>query len=161
MSYDSTDGAASDAAEIVAENLRQAGVTVDLQGASSDVAEKQAFKDHDFDMTIWGYTTFGDPTLGIERVYATRYINGGSYTNASQYSNPEVDDLFLQGATTPIQDERAQAFFQVQEILAEDVPTLPLVDDFSGDVAQNYVHGLWSEGSADNSNWSSVWTDRE
>jgi peptide/nickel transport system substrate-binding protein len=159
--YASTAGALHTTAEIIRENLRAVGIDVELIGVEDQVAEDRVFVNHDFDMSLWDYTTRGDPTLGIERVYATRYVGDRSFQNSSGYSNPEVDELFLTAATRPDMSERAEALFEVQELLADEIPTIPIIDEPSGDVAQSYVHGLWTEGSADNSNWSLVWTDRQ
>jgi peptide/nickel transport system substrate-binding protein len=158
--FASTSASLQSTAEIIRENLREVGIEVELIGAEDQVAEDRVFVNHDFDMSLWDYTTRGDPTLGIERVYATRYVGTRSFQNSSGYSNPDVDELFLTAATRPETADRAAALFEVQEILADEVPTIPIIDEPSGDVAQSYVHGLWTEGSADNSNWSLVWTDR-
>jgi peptide/nickel transport system substrate-binding protein len=159
--YASTSGALHTTAEIIRENLRAVGIDVELVGVEDQVAEDRVFVDHDFDMSLWDYTTRGDPTLGIERVYASRYVGDRSFQNSSGFSDPAVDELFLTAATRPDPAERADALYEVQELLADAIPTIPIIDEPSGDVAQSYVHGLWTEGSADNSNWSQVWTDRQ
>jgi peptide/nickel transport system substrate-binding protein len=43
------------------------------------------------------------------------------------YSNPEVDQLLKQAQLSTDQNEREQLYKQVQEILAEDVPYIPLI----------------------------------
>ncbi len=43
------------------------------------------------------------------------------------YSNPKVDQLLKQAQTLTDQNERAQIYKQVQEILADDVPYIPLI----------------------------------
>ena len=43
------------------------------------------------------------------------------------YSNPTVDQLLKQAQTLTDQNERAQIYEQVQQILAEDVPYIPLI----------------------------------
>jgi peptide/nickel transport system substrate-binding protein len=42
------------------------------------------------------------------------------------YSNPTVDRLLQEAATDPTQEDRRTAYVQVQQILANDLPSLPL-----------------------------------
>ncbi|HVU14114.1 MAG TPA: ABC transporter substrate-binding protein [Phototrophicaceae bacterium] len=45
--------------------------------------------------------------------------------NTARYSNPQVDALLDQGRTTVDQDQRAQVYEQVQQILLQDMPYVP------------------------------------
>ena len=46
--------------------------------------------------------------------------------NRGDYSNPTVDRLLQEAASDPTQEERRAAYVQVQQILANDLPSLPL-----------------------------------
>ena len=50
-----------------------------------------------------------------------------SVHNANEYSNPEVDKLFLLGRTTLDKKKRGEYYRDVQLILLRDLPTLTLV----------------------------------
>jgi peptide/nickel transport system substrate-binding protein len=117
------------------------------------------FKNWDFDATVQTNGTSGDPSLGISRAYTSSAMTRGNFTNASGYSTPQVDDLFEKGATQPTNEQRAPFFFQIQEILAEDVPTLPLLDQSGVDVARNnfeYSTSIWTQNKT-YGGWQGVW----
>ena len=50
----------------------------------------------------------------------------GSGSNDSDYSNPEFDELFQAGLTSPTFDEQTEYFQQAQAILNQDLPAIPL-----------------------------------
>ena len=58
------------------------------------------------------------------------------------YSNPQVDQLLDQAATLADQNQRAQMYQQVQQILAEDVPFVPLIQGKLFIVVQDNVGGV-------------------
>jgi peptide/nickel transport system substrate-binding protein len=105
------------------------------------------------------YASSGDPAIGVSRTYVTTSIGKLPFSNASGYSSPMVDDLFNKGATQPTNDKRGPFYFQVQEILAEDLPTLPIIDSQYVDVATNklQVQGtLWNQSTV-YTGWEEVW----
>ena len=65
------------------------------------------------------------------------------FTNASGYSNKEVDALFAEAATAPDRDNRASLYRKLQAILNEDVPSFVLFDEETADFASKRLTGLW------------------
>ena len=65
---------------------------------------------------------------GTDPSYMTElfYITGG-IVNRTGYSNPEVDELFAQ-AKTSTGAERTELFGQIQDILIEDLPNVPMFE---------------------------------
>jgi peptide/nickel transport system substrate-binding protein len=110
-----------------------------------------------FDMTMVGYTSYGDPALGIGRTFVTTSI-GKPFGNASRYSNPEVDKLFDQGAKTTAQAERAVFYRKAAEILADDLPTLTFHEYQHDDGATERLKGLW--GGQGYGWWNEAWVSR-
>lgn len=129
--------------EIIAENLREIGVVVNLEPSERSVMLETVFDRHDFDATIQRYTTFGEVAIGVQRLYLCSAVDGGNFTNASRYCNEEVDELFARGAAAPTPEERAPYYHELQEILAEDVPTLVLTENPSADLVNANVKGMW------------------
>jgi peptide/nickel transport system substrate-binding protein len=142
-------------AQIIKDNLSQLGIDVDLAPYEVNVFNDVSFIKHDFDGDLQAYTTGGDPAIGIARVYST-LSPGTSFTNPSGYANPKVDELFTQGALTPKLAVRQKAYFAVQKILAEDLPTIPLIDRKEVDAASSKLQGLWQSGQP-YSEWDLVW----
>src|SRR5690606_38468960 len=123
--------------------LRQVGIDAKVDAPETSVSTERAFRaPGDFDLFIISYTTNGDPALGIERAYVSTSIDV-NFGNASGYSNPEVDRLFQEGRFLTTNEDRAVPYHAVQEILAEDIPSLSLIETKLNDVAFVGVEGVW------------------
>lgn len=130
-------------AETVSAYWSKIGVKTELQGSDLATALDKVFKQWDFDVSLWGYTSAGDPALGISRLYVSTSIGKATYNNASGYSNPEVDRLFAEGATQTTQKDRVAPYYKVQKILADDIPTFPLVEVPNIHVARAGLKGMY------------------
>jgi peptide/nickel transport system substrate-binding protein len=129
-------------AQIVRDNLRQIGMDVDLQPLERAVQIDRVFAKHDFDLTLQSFFSAGDPAIGYHRMYLTQTGNK-AFTNATGYSNPEVDRLLGEAGTAPDRDERAKLYRQLQAILNDDLPSLVLFDEETVDFATKKLAGLW------------------
>lgn len=142
-------------AEAIASMLQEVGINATVDSPEASVMQEKAFTPPgDFDVFVISYTTNGDPALGTERIYVTDRI-GKPFGNASGYSNPEVDRLFQEGRTATTTDDRAVPYFEVQEILARDLPSMPLIETTLYDVVDVTVHGLWH--AANWGQWQRAW----
>lgn len=142
LAYDSTNQVLPAMADAIAAFWKEVGVETSLQGAERAVTIENVFQKSDFDVTIQGYTSMGDPALGIARIYVTDSI-GKSFGNASGYSNPAVDELFAAGANETSQEDRAVSYFEVQELLADEIPSVPLVENPSLHAAAKGVKHMY------------------
>lgn len=130
------------AAQIIRDNLRQIGMGVDLQPLERSVQIERVFTQHDFDLTLQSYFSAGDPAIGYHRMYLTQTGNK-AFTNATGYSNPEVDSLLGEAATAPDRARRAEIYRRLQAILNDDLPSLVLFDEETVDFANKRLTGLW------------------
>lgn len=71
----------------------------------------------------------------------------GGAVNRWRYSNPEVDSLLDQGDTAPTQDERATIYKQIQLILSQDLPYVPLADVVVNYPYTDKVSGVWFDNN--------------
>lgn len=142
-------------AQIIRDNWSNIGVNVILEPFENQVVTDRVFIQRDFDVNIIGYTTAGDPAIGIARAYVS-IEPGQPFTNPTGYSNPEVDRLFQEAAQVPFLDQRQELYYQVQEILAEDMPVLNLMDRTEVDAANAGLQGLW-QSSQPYDLWDRVW----
>ncbi|HZK67441.1 MAG TPA: peptide-binding protein, partial [Chloroflexota bacterium] len=76
----------------------------------------------DFDAVLLQSSVQIDPDLS-RRFHTNSIRNGQNFIN---YSNPEVDSLLDQGLATSDQERRRQAYFEMQRILATDLPQISL-----------------------------------
>ena len=88
-------------------------------------------------------TFYSDIVKGAYQVYSLRWIGGNEdpdifenvfdsasfapkRANRSFYSNPRVDELILQARSTIDQEQRKKAYFEIQDIVAHDLPYIDL-----------------------------------
>lgn len=140
--FDSAQPGFSDVADILRSNWEAIGVNVTLEPRERAVWLDQLYTQKDYDTSIAFYTTSGDPVLGVQRAYLCEEIRPASFTNASQYCNPELDELFAQATSAVTQEERAEYYYEAQEIIARDLPTTVLIDSGFADAVRSNFGGL-------------------
>ncbi len=136
---------------------RNIGVDVVVSGLERVAATKRMFEAMDGDVVLVGYTSFGDPALGIARAFVTSSI-GKQFGNPSGYSNPEVDKLFEEGERAPTQEGRGVAYRKVQTILADDLPVFNLHERALFDGITAKLHGIEDEFFL--ISWRDAWIDK-
>jgi peptide/nickel transport system substrate-binding protein len=143
------------AAQIIRDNLRQIGITVDLVPLDRAVMVDRVYTKADYDLTVQSFTSNTDPAIGYHRIYLTAPA-GQSFVNATGYSNPQVDRLLSQAGETANIEARGKIYAQVNAILARDVPTLMLFDELGVDAARGHLRNLW-QGLDARDAWWMVW----
>jgi len=131
------------------------GVDVTVEAMEDATLMKKAYVDRDFDVTMNSYTSYSDPALGIARAFVTSGI-GKTFANPSGYSNPEVDKLFEDGESGTTYEQRGPAYRKVQEIIAQDVPSLTIRQYLNIDAATKRLRGLWGNVQG-NGDWTNAW----
>ena len=131
---------------------RNVGVDVTVDAVDSAIAQKRVFVDRDYDLSLQSFTSFGDPAIGIARQYVTGSI-GRPNSNASAYSNPEVDDLFNKGQASTDPEVRGVFYTKAQASLAVDLPVLTLHERALSDGMSRLIEGI------DDENFTLMWRD--
>ncbi|MCC7104281.1 MAG: ABC transporter substrate-binding protein [Chloroflexi bacterium] len=128
LSFDKSQeaGALASAAAMMREQLAPVGVKLDIQPMDAAAWQETSGVKWDFDLTMGSYGTGPDPAVGTMRLYTTKNIQPQFGKNNMGYSNPVVDDLAAKGEVEMDHAKRLQIYNQIQEILNEDVPALPL-----------------------------------
>jgi peptide/nickel transport system substrate-binding protein len=141
----STDETTRLMAAVLQQQLRAAGIKLDIR--SSEFG-----------------TFYADVTKGAFQIYALRWIGSNEdpdifrYAFASEsfppkggnrgrYSNPRVDALLAQAAASPDRATRRADYIEVQKILAEDLPGIPLWYPNNEVVHTRRVDGIVPRGS--------------
>lgn len=110
-------------AQIVQESLAQVGITIEIEQVDL-AAFRERFKAFDYDFMLnSGQSDAPDPN-GLITFQADPEGFSNSYW--THYTNPEVTDLMHEGRTTPDGPEREQIYLEIQEILANDAPYIPV-----------------------------------
>jgi peptide/nickel transport system substrate-binding protein len=130
LSYETGRGEWKDVAEIARSNWADVGVKVNLEPLERTVMLDKVYKKRDFDTTIQGYASRGDPALGVSRAFVCEDDKDPpTFGNPTGYCRKDVDDLFAQAARTADFDKRHQAYQQIQKILADDLPEFVFIGE--------------------------------
>lgn len=124
-------------AELTQAFLQQIGVTATIRIAEY-AASNEAMLAGDGDMFLqaWVMLPQGDPGSVLGFLLDT---NGGS--NAGRYANPEMDQLLIDGRTTFDHVQREGIYDKVQQIIAADVPLIPVFHVSQANVARAGLTG--------------------
>ncbi len=147
-------------AEYTKQQLKKIGIDGDIRSLDLGAWLKAIFTDWDFEMTATFGNGYYDPVIGVARYYTTSSISkGASFTNASGYSNAEVDKLFTEASRETDVDKRKQMFVRIQELMYEELPHLQLVAMPTVTMSHKRVHGLPTNGIAPYTGYSDVWVE--
>ncbi len=112
-------------AEVVKEYLREVGIQVQitsLDGASADAATTRGA----YDLALIGYGGLGgDPDFPL-RVRLSSRVPAKSFFSTFGYDNPQYEDLAARQSAMLDPNRRKDLVQQIQRIVAEDVPAIPL-----------------------------------
>ncbi|HET8532135.1 MAG TPA: ABC transporter substrate-binding protein [Methylomirabilota bacterium] len=156
LAYDPANSAVNKAAEIVAQQLRVIGINVKQTPMERSLMIEKVFKQYEFDLFVHNYTTYGEPAIGVTRAYDCDNIVPAPFTNVERYCNRKVDELFDQAAVATNRADRARAYQAAQEIIARELPTIPLLEYGDSNVARPRVRGIFLSRSA-HERWDEVW----
>jgi peptide/nickel transport system substrate-binding protein len=141
---------------VVAQQLRSVGINVKQMPMERSLMLDRVYKNYDFDVHIHNYTTYGDPGIGVARMYVCDNIRPAPFANVSRYCNPKLDEIFRQAASATTQAERAKCYYVAQEILMRDLPAIPLFEYGDTNVARGRVQNIFKSHSA-HERWDQVW----
>jgi peptide/nickel transport system substrate-binding protein len=140
-----TEFPASDIAEAIKGFLKDVGITVSIDAADFTTAWSRVFEwtEDDpwngFDFTMMTGMWTAPPNLK-NYYHSSRFKPGTLWSNAWGYVNPEFDTVLEKGLAS-VGQERIDALKQAQEMLAEDLPTLPLTSIQLYQVRSNDIKG--------------------
>lgn len=103
-------------ADIITENLKQVGLNVQVQKYDF-VTSLTKGKKGEFDIYLVGIPIYYPNNPDVSQILKT-----GATLNLSRYSNPEMDQLLLDGMNTVDPEKRKQIYNKVQELFYRDLP---------------------------------------
>ena len=131
------------------DQLREAGIELDLQMMEFSSAVDAVYIKKDFDMGFASFENGPDPDIGVKRTVVSSNIGAIPFSNGASYRNPRVDELFDLASAETDKQKRAAYYFEAQEILVGDVPYLWLYEPHSGAAYKSALQGMyqWSAKS--------------
>ncbi len=144
------------ATEMIRDWLQQVGIKLNIVTMDFNTMVAK-INNREFELHTLGFRGgSADPDFWLSDLFHSRADKPGGF-NFAGYHNPEFDQLCDQQVQTPDPEKRRQIIFELQEILAEDLPWIPLfhqkfafayrVDRFTGWVPMNTSQGvvsIWS-----------------
>jgi len=104
-----------------------------------------------YDIALYAWVANPDPNNKFLWHSQQKPPNGQNYV---RYSNPEVDKLTEQGTMTVDTAKRGEIYKRIQEILAEDLPMLPLLYWTTLDAVSNRVDGFKANPTSAGNLWN-------
>lgn len=108
-------------AEIMATQLREIGIVLEIEGADPLRWGEGYLRDADFDLLLEAGDIGPDPQI------MASYLTSGDTRNVSRYGNPVVDAAFVAGRGTTDLAERGAHYKRLQQALAADIARVPFL----------------------------------
>ena len=133
------DGHRAKAANVIQQGLKEIGInaTVDLQETNSFY---DGLSKGNFQMAVHGFTTLTSDSDCI--LYLLFETSGIGIYNYSRYSVEKVDQLLNDSRSNTDSASREQQLIEVQKIIYEDVPTVPLYLTVRINIANSALKGM-------------------
>jgi peptide/nickel transport system substrate-binding protein len=131
--------------ELVKERLKEAGIEVNIQSLESKARDTKLTQG-DFEVAINGYGGWGgDADYLRTKFCGSKYgIQGASHNRPLiGYQNDTVDKLALEQFKETNSEKRKQIIFELQEVLAQEVPSIPLYNTASYEAYRPTTYDGW------------------
>lgn len=114
-----------DVVTVIQEQLKQIGVELTIETMDFAAYTAKVTENRDFDIAGGGGLAGPDPNEFAP------FVSTDGYRNIMGYSNPRVDELFVEGRQAPDQEKRKEYYQEIQGILVEDMPRVTVLDSVS------------------------------
>lgn len=114
-------------AEAIAKDLSQVGIRISIEVAPWKAVVERG-KQGDYDLLLAGWVgDIADPDNFLYTLFASQNATLGHRTNYAAYKSPDVDKRLARARASYDVGLRAELYREVQEIIAQDLPAIPLV----------------------------------
>jgi len=148
-------------AEALRDQLREAGIALDLQLLEFSAMVEQTYIKKDFDLSFSSFENGPDPDIGVKRTVISSNIGPIPFSNGAGYRNPQVDQLFNAASSEPDQQKRAKPYFEAQEILTKELPYFWLYEPRSSSAYHAALRGVFTWSAKSNAQFAgdAWWVD--
>ncbi|QHI99471.1 ABC transporter substrate-binding protein [Xylophilus rhododendri] len=146
--------------EYTRQALEQVGFKVEIESADAGTWSKRV-SDFDFDMTFSFTSQYGDPALGVARLYLARnQVKGSAFVNNQGYVNPAMDVAWDKAAAATSVEERQRLYSTIQKTLVEEVANGFLFEMEIPTMYSAKVHNLTQTAIGLNDTFADVYIDK-
>ncbi|MBP9483714.1 MAG: glutathione ABC transporter substrate-binding protein [Negativicutes bacterium] len=128
-------------AEVIQAQLKPLGIDIEIRSLEQGTYFKET-EEGKQDLCIDGWSNqTGDADFSLTPVFGSGGIKTGQ--NIARYNNPKIDQLLDQARSEIDPEKRKQLYYQVQEIVREDIPVIvtQVGEDLS--VTAKNITGFW------------------
>ena len=111
-----------DTAQVIASQLAEVGITAEIKKIDWNAWLQEVYTNRNYEMTVIALTGKLDPHAVLNR-YSSDY--GRNFFN---YANDQYDELMKQAVITTDQEQRELIYKEAQQILADEVPCVYIMD---------------------------------
>jgi peptide/nickel transport system substrate-binding protein len=147
--------------EFVQSELKKVGMDVSVEKLSAAAVTARAeTAEGTFNLlyrTFVGFTNEDPHVLFTD--YNSANIPPRQTNNRDRFNNPDVDKLTIAGYQEPDPEKRKQIYFQVQDIVAKQVPNIPLFEVYQTVGVKKGVHGILPDARGSYYYLNDVWIE--
>ncbi|MBF9235677.1 ABC transporter substrate-binding protein [Microvirga alba] len=141
--FNAATGGAQQIGEVMKQQLAQVGIELTLETFDFGVFAEKILQKRDFDLT-WSAGPHGpDPQL------FSNFVASKGGRNCMDFSNPEVDRLFVEARQAPDMNVAKQKYQRIQHIVAEELPRLSLIEWRMPMIYSNRFSHYWWQADSD------------
>lgn len=111
-------------AEYLRSQLKKVGITVDIRAQPDFPTWAKRMGSHDFDISMDGTFNWGDPIIGVHRIYLSSNIKPIVWSNTQSYQNTKVDALLNSAAKEIDPAKRRADYAAFQKIVTDELPVV-------------------------------------
>jgi peptide/nickel transport system substrate-binding protein len=143
-------------AEYMKPQLKKIGIEINLQPSADFMSWVTMLSKWEHDLSTSNIFMWGDPVIGVHRLFMSTNIKHQVWTNTSGYVNLKVDEILNKAAAEKDFKKRKALYAEFQKIVADDLPYYFTIEDqFQTAYHKNLRDmpiGIWG-GPWDGANW--------
>lgn len=133
-------------AEVIKEHLGKAGIEIIVQSVDGKTRDSRV-NENKYELAITGHGGWGNDADYLRERFSSETASSSSISpNVARfkgYSNPELSELLEEQFATIDENTRKKQIFKIQELIAEDVPEIPLFYTISYSVYKPAKYDGW------------------
>ena len=132
--------------EIVAEQLRQVGITAKIEPMERTAFLSDVYTNCEYEICVNSYTALNpDADFIMYMRYHSDYLGGGN--NFVMVNNPELDGYLETGRTSSDDAERKTAYLNACELMKKEAVMVPILSTMNGVACQANLKGVTANTS--------------
>lgn len=143
--------------DYVRQALQAIGIDVEIVTADPAGHIQAVYTDHDFDLAIGSPVYRNDPAISTTILFQGGLPDGIPFANQWGYDDPDMNQAIADAASAVDPDERVGHYVRFQQLAAEQLPLINLVEFTFTTVANDRVRNVSNNPRWVTSSWADTW----